>query len=172
MKIGILALGAMLAISTSVATAQAPAKDKGSTQEKKRDKDSWGEKHGQKKSDDVSDGKGDGRWGAQRRLLGGIKLTDAQKTSIKAIHTKYEPRISAIRDTVKMNRKANATATTNDALRTRAQALAAQERAEIRAVLTAEQQTRFDQNVAKFDDRMDKRRGDRGKRGDRGDRSR
>ena len=167
MKIRIVALASMLAIGASVASAQAPAKDKDKGSEVKGDK-KW-EKHERKeakKADDDRDHFERKGWGSQRRLLGGIKLTDEQKTSIKAIHTKYEPQQKAIRDTVKMNHKADMKPSASDPLRTRAQALATQERAEIRAVLTAEQRVRFDQNVAKFEERRD----GRGKRGDRGNR--
>jgi len=169
MKVSILALGAMLAIGSSVATAQAPAKDKDKSSEQKRDKEK-GEKRAQ--NDDGDDRRGNGAWGGQRRLLGGIQLTEAQKTSIKAIHARYEPRMVAIRDSVRANREAGVKPVAADPLRTRAMELAKQERAEIRAVLTAEQQVRFDSNVAKFGDRMDKRRDGRGKPGERGDRSR
>lgn len=170
MKIRILALVSMLAIGASVATAQAPAKDKDKDKDKssevKGDK-KWGKhegKHEAKKGekaddDDHFEHKG---WGSQRRLLGGIQLTADQKASIKAIHAKYEPQQKAIRDTVRMNHKADMKPSANDPLRTRSEALMTQERAEIRAVLTAEQRVRFDQNVAKFEERRDAR----GKRGD------
>jgi Spy/CpxP family protein refolding chaperone len=184
MKVQILALAAIMAIAPSVATAQSDkdkSKDK-SSQEKPRDKDGrWGGRKGSdddaRKSSDDDSRKGDARWGGQRRLLGGIQLTDAQKTSIKAIHAKYEPRMVAIRDTIRASKKAGTTTAANDPIRVRAQSLVTQERAEIRAVLTAEQQVRFDQNVAKFSDRKEGRgkrgdRGDRGDRGSRGDRSR
>lgn len=172
MKVRILTLVAMLAIGASVAAAQAPVKEKGksSEAEKKGDHEKWGHKHGPKKGSDDDDRRGNAAWGGQRRLLGGIQLTDAQKASIKTIHAKYEPKMVAIRDSMKANREAGVKPVAADPLRTRAMNLAKQERAEIRAVLTAEQQVRFDQNVAKFDDRMDKRRDGREKRGDRGDR--
>lgn len=166
MKIRILALVSMLAIGASVAAAQAPAKDKDKGSEVKKDK-KW-EKNEAKKGDHDEHHDGDRadryKWGSQRRLFGGIQLTDTQKSSIKAIHAKYEPQQKAIRDTLKINHKADMKPSASDPLRARAQTLATQERAEIRAVLTAEQQVRFDQNVAKFDERRD----GRGKRGDRG----
>lgn len=170
MKVRILALGAMLAIGASVATAQAPAKEKDKSSEmgKKRDKEKSGEKQAQKQDDDRNDRRGNFSWGGQRRLLGGIQLTEVQKTSIKAIHTRYEPRMVAIRDSVRAKREAGVKPVAGDPLRARAQDLAKQERAEIRAVLTTEQRVRFDSNVAKFDDRMDKR----GKRGERDNGSR
>lgn len=175
MKIRIIALVSMLAVGASVASAQAPVKDKGkekgSEVKGEKDKAKWGKQDGHKarRDDDRDDDRDEGRgrmgsWGSQRRLMGGIQLTDAQKTSIKAIHKNYEPRMNAIRDTLRTNRKADAPAATMDPIRARAVALAAQERSEIRAVLTPEQQVRFDQNVAKFEDRSK----DRGKRGGRG----
>jgi Spy/CpxP family protein refolding chaperone len=169
MKIRIVALVSMLAIGASVATAQAPAKEKDKDSEVKGNK-KWG-KHEAKKGDrddDRNDDRGGQRrgWGGEHRLLGGIELTDAQKTSIKAIHAKYEPQQKAIRDTLRMNHKADMKPSESEPLRTRAQTLMTQERAEIRTVLTPEQQVRFDQNVAKFGERRD----GRDKRGDRGNR--
>ena len=166
MKIRIVALVSMLAIGASVASAQAPAKDKDKGSEVKGDK-KWG-KHEAKKGDRDDDrDRGEHRmWGGERRLLGGIELTDAQKTSIKTIHAKYEPQQKALRDTLRMNHKADMKPSASDPLRTRSQTLMTQERAEIRGVLTAEQRVRFDQNVAKFEERRD----GRAKRGDRGNR--
>ena len=166
MKIRIVALVSMLALGASVATAQAPAKDKSRDKgsEVKGEKGKRGAEKG-RRDDDDNDDRGRRGWGSQRRLMGGIQLTDAQKTSIKAIHTKYAPRMQAIRDTIRTNRKADVSTPAAEAVRTRAVELARQERAEIRAVLTTEQQVRFDQNVAKFEDRSKR---ERGKRGDRG----
>ena len=165
MKIRIVALVSMLAIGASVATAQAPAKDKDKSSEVKGDKKWKHEKHDANKADD-HEHMGGRAWGSERRLFGGLELTDAQKASIKTIHAKYEPQQKAIRDTVRMNHKADMKPSASDPLRTRAQTLVTQERAEIRGVLTAEQRVRFDQNVAKFEERRD----GRGKRGDRGNR--
>ena len=173
MKIRIVALVSMLALGVSVATAQAPTKVKGKDKGSEV-KDHKGKHEKNAKKDDDRDDRderaerGDRRggmgWGSERRLMGGIQLTDAQKTSIKGIHQKYAPKMAAIRDTIRINKKADANTATIDPLRARAQELTRQERAEIRAVLTAEQQIRFDQNVAKFEARS-KDRGDRGDRG-------
>ena len=96
------------------------------------------------------------------RLLGGIQLTDAQRTRIRDIHLKYQPRQQALRDTIRANVIAGIG---NDStMRLKVQQVALAERNEIRAVLTAEQQKQFDANVAKFDERR-KEKAERGRRG-------
>ena len=93
---------------------------------------------------------------AARALLRGIDLTDAQKTKIRDIALKYRPRHEAFADTMRANRELGIRPDSTQ-LAKRMQILA-QERAEIRAVLTAEQQKTFDANVAKMQDRMKERR--------------
>jgi periplasmic protein CpxP/Spy len=84
-----------------------------------------------------------GRGGA-RAALAGLKLSQQQKTQIKTINKKYA-------DQFKQLRQANGTkgAAQNANARTQMQAITERERAEIRDVLTPEQRTQFDANVAK-----------------------
>jgi len=119
--------------------------------------------------------KGHGReaMGPGRSALRGVKPTDAQKAQIKAIHEKYQSQFKSFResmkpamDEAKAARQRGDTAGVRAAFaktastRQQAQALRAQETAEIRAILTADQQKTFDANVAKM-----KARGDHAKKG-------
>lgn len=106
------------------------------------------------------------------RLLAGITLTETQKTRIRDIHLKYQPRQQALRDTARANVMAGISNDSTTRLKVQQNALA--ERNEIRAVLTVEQQKTFDANVAKFEarrkDKSDRaRKGDRAPKGDRRD---
>ena len=119
--------------------------------------------------------KGHGReaMGPGRNALRGVKPTDAQKAQIKAIHEKYQPQFKSFRDAMKpameeakAARQRGDTAGVRAAFaktastRAQAQALRAQETAEIRAILTPEQQKTFDTNVAQM-----KSHGDHAKKG-------
>jgi hypothetical protein len=74
-----------------------------------------------------------------KALTHGIRLTSVERRDIRAIEKKYAAQFRDLR-------KSGATVAQIDALRD-------QERAEIRGVLTASQQTTFDRNAAKFDAR-------------------
>jgi len=108
--------------------------------------------------------------------LRGIQLTDAQRTQVTAIQKKYQDQFKAMRDSAKpapnaardtkQNRDtaaARAAFSRMQARRARMEQLQAQQRNEIRAVLTAEQQKTFDQNVTEMQARGE-RRGRRGGR--------
>ena len=108
--------------------------------------------------------------------LRGIQLTDAQRTQVTAIQTKYRDQFKVMRDSAKpapnVARDAKQSRDTvaeraafsrMQALRARMEQLQAQQRSEIRAVLTAEQQKTFDQNVTEMQARGE-RRGRRGGR--------
>jgi periplasmic protein CpxP/Spy len=86
-----------------------------------------------------------------------LNLTDAQKAQIKAIHQKYEPQNKALRDRAKPFKEAARTARQKGdsvAFRTNmekarqvmqsGQSFRTQEQAEIRAILTPDQQAKFD----------------------------
>jgi Spy/CpxP family protein refolding chaperone len=86
-----------------------------------------------------------------------LNLTDAQKAQIKAIHQKYQPQNQALRDQAKPFIDAARTARQNhDTAAVRSnmekvrqvmqggQSIRTQERAEIRGILTADQQVKFD----------------------------
>jgi periplasmic protein CpxP/Spy len=86
-----------------------------------------------------------------------LNLTDAQKAQIKAIHQKYQPQNEALRtqakpfmDAARAARQKGDTATArSNMVKARqvmqgGQSVRAQETAEIRAILTPEQQAKFD----------------------------
>ena len=86
-------------------------------------------------------------------LLKDITLTDAQKNQIKTIREKYLPQQMELRKAVQ------ATGTPpDDATRAKMSDLQAKQSAEIRAILTADQQVIFDRNAAEMKARMDARR--------------
>ena len=86
-------------------------------------------------------------------LLKDITLTDAQKDQIKAIREKYMPQQMELRKAVQ------ATGTSPDeATRAKMNDLQEKQAAEIRAVLTADQQKVFDANLKEMRDRMEARR--------------
>jgi Spy/CpxP family protein refolding chaperone len=82
--------------------------------------------------------------GGARAALAGLSLSSTQKSQIKTINKKYA-------DQFKQLRQANGTnaGAQNANARVQMQAIAERERAEIRGVLTPEQRTQFDANVAK-----------------------
>ena len=115
--------------------------------------------------------------GPGRSALRGVNPTDAQKAQIRAIHEKYQAQFKASHeamkpalDEAKAARQRGDTAAARAAFaktadaRQQAQALRTQESAEVRAILTREQQKTFDENVARM-----KARGDHARKG-RGDR--
>ena len=121
-----------------------------------------------------------GERGEMRGVMHGVNPTDAQKAQIKAIHQKYQTQFKSFRDSMKPSidsvRAARQRGDTTAAraafaktagARQQAQALRQQEIAEIRAVLTAEQQKTFDANIAQrkaHDDREEKGHGHHGAR--------
>jgi Spy/CpxP family protein refolding chaperone len=99
-------------------------------------------------------GQGEMRRGGERGgwLLKDITLTDAQKAQVKTIREKYVPRQLELRKAVQ------ATGTQPDAAtRAKMMELQAQQSAEIRTILTADQQVIFDRNAAEMKARMDAR---------------
>jgi Spy/CpxP family protein refolding chaperone len=96
-------------------------------------------------------GRGGGGMGGM--LLKDITLTDAQKDRIKTIREKYMPQQMELR------KAAQATGTAPDeATRTKMMDLQTKQAADIRAVLTADQQAIFDKNMADMKARMETRR--------------
>jgi len=91
-------------------------------------------------------GGGGGRGGGMMaRLMDGITLTDSQKTQVQAIEDKYAPQMQQFRQKMREARQ-NGTpmdsASMQDMRDTNKK-----ERDEIRAVLTPDQQSKFDDNV-------------------------
>lgn len=88
----------------------------------------------------------------QKLLTKGIKLTSAEKKQLKAIEKKYDSQIRSLRKSEvaadKTARK-NGTADTDASFSAQLSQLRVQERSEMRAVLTPQQQSIFDTNVAK-----------------------
>jgi len=85
-------------------------------------------------------------------LLKDITLTDAQKDQIKTIREKYMPQQMELR------KAAQATGQMDDATRAKMVDLNNKQAAEIRAILTADQQATFDKNLAEMKERMAARR--------------
>jgi Spy/CpxP family protein refolding chaperone len=86
-------------------------------------------------------------------LLKDITLTDAQKAQVKTIRDKYMPQQMELR------KSAQATGGPPDeAIRSKMMDLQEKQAAEIRAILTADQQKVFDGNLKDMRDRMEARR--------------
>src|ERR1700704_1835098 len=86
-------------------------------------------------------------------LLKDITLTDAQKAQIKTIREKYLPQQMELRKAAQAQG-----GPPNEASRSKMMDLQEKQAAEIRAVLTADQQVVFDKNTADMKARMDARR--------------
>jgi Spy/CpxP family protein refolding chaperone len=86
-------------------------------------------------------------------LLKDITLTDAQKAQIKTIRDKYVPQQMELRKAAQA-----VGGPPDEATRTKMMDLQSKQAAEIRAVLTADQQATFDKNLADIKARMEARR--------------
>ena len=84
-------------------------------------------------------------------LLKDITLTDAQKGQVKAIRDKYVPQLMELR------KAEQATGTRDEASRAKATDIMNKQAAEIRAILTADQQVTFDKNLAEMKAKWDAR---------------
>lgn len=92
----------------------------------------------------------------QKHLTKGIRLTSAEKKQVKAIEKKYDADYRALRQKERADEKAakkNGTTETDAAFQSQVSQLQTQERADLRAVLTAQQQSIFDSNVSKLSTR-------------------
>jgi Spy/CpxP family protein refolding chaperone len=98
-------------------------------------------------------GQGEMRRGAGMggMLLKDITLTEAQKDQIKTIREKYAPRQLELRSSIQ------ATGVADAATRAKMTELQTQQAAEIRVILTADQQKTFDHNLHEMKERMDRR---------------
>jgi Spy/CpxP family protein refolding chaperone len=90
-----------------------------------------------------------GRRGMGPNLLEGITLTDAQQAQVKAIREKYAPQRLEIRNALR-----SAGVAPDSATRAKMQGITDAETADIRAVLTADQQKVLDKNVVSMRERM------------------
>jgi Spy/CpxP family protein refolding chaperone len=102
----------------------------------------------------VADGRGRGGSGgpggsgrAEQALLRGITLSADQQQRIDSIRTRYRAQMEQMRQQNGGDR---------DAARTQMRTTMEKQQAEIRAVLTTDQQTQFDQNVAEMRSRMER----------------
>jgi Spy/CpxP family protein refolding chaperone len=86
-------------------------------------------------------------------LLKDITLTDAQKDQVKTIREKYVPKQLELRKAVQATG-----GPPDEATRAKMMELQTQQSAEIRAILTADQQKTFDKNLHEMKERMDARR--------------
>ncbi len=141
-----LALGALMVFGVagvSAAQSSAPPKSRADN----------GYHRGHRPDGQFRRGPGGGREGFGRDL----NLTDAQKAQIKAIRQKYQPQNQALRDRAKpfmeaartARQKGDTAAFRSNMEKARqvtqsGQSIRTQEQAEIRAILTAEQQAKFD----------------------------
>ena len=98
--------------------------------------------------------------GAMRRgegmgglLLKDINLTDAQKAQVKAIREKYAPLQLELRKSVEATG-----GPPDEATRAKITDLRQKQAAEIRAILSADQQAQFDKNLAEMKSQMESRR--------------
>jgi Spy/CpxP family protein refolding chaperone len=108
-------------------------------------------------SDDVASPRGHHRrW---RALFHGIQLTDAQQSQIRAIDEKYRSQRRALHQEIRFRSSGSgSTAIPDMAARQPMRQLIQQEQVEIRALLSPEQQRKFDQNVAQMRKRAEQRR--------------
>jgi Spy/CpxP family protein refolding chaperone len=86
-------------------------------------------------------------------LLKDITLTDAQKEQVKVIREKYMPQQMELRKAVQATG-----GPPDEATRAKMMDLQTKQTAEIRAILTADQQATFDKNLAEMKSQMGNRR--------------
>ena len=105
-------------------------------------------------STELHKGQGEGRRGGGMGgwLLKDITLTDAQKEQVKTIRDKYVPQMMELR------KSAQATGSVDDATRAKMADLQQKQAAEIRAILTADQQAVFDRNLAAMKEKAAERK--------------
>jgi Spy/CpxP family protein refolding chaperone len=102
-----------------------------------------------------------------RALFRGITLTDAQRQRVREIRNQYRPQMEALRDRRKAARAESGDQRQRPDSATLAQfrTLAERQHADLRAVLTTDQQKVFDQNLTRIQERRQEMRKER--RGDR-----
>ena len=123
-------------------------------------------------------GRGFGPGAMQKQLFKGITLSDAEKTNIKNVHTKYEAQMKALREQFKPQmqaareaRQKGDTAALRElwqksaGQREQAKQLMLAERNDLRSALTPANQATFDSNVAALQKRIAAREQNGAKRG-------
>lgn len=114
--------------------------------------------------------RGFGPGAMQKQLFKGITLSDAEKTNIKNVHTKYEPQMKALREqfkpqmqTARAARQRGDTAvlknlrSQNAAQREQAKKLLEAERNDLRLALAPDHRAQFDANVKQLEQRVAQR---------------
>ena len=119
---------ALLTLASGVAFAQGPSAKKAEKREEKQEHADFKAARSQHK-----------------KLLKGIKLTEAQEKQAKAVAQKYEDQYKSLE---KQERDADQAKQPSAQFMTQLQQLREQERAELRGILTPDQVARFDANVA------------------------
>lgn len=84
-------------------------------------------------------------YGEPKALLKGVKLSSAERKTVREIEKKYSDQL---KDLQKQENAAEKAGTPDPAIISKIDALRLQERADLRAVLTTEQQAQYDKNVA------------------------
>jgi len=163
-----LALGALLVVGVAaISEAQV------SSTPRTRDGGAYGRDRG-----DMGKHRGHARKGGGRDGFGmgrDLNLTEAQRTQITAIHRKYQPQYQTLRERARpFNEAARAARQKWDSAGFRTnterarqvlaggEAIRNQEKAEIRAILTAEQRTKFDARQQEFAERRARMKSERG----------
>jgi len=95
----------------------------------------------------------------ERAMFRGITLTDAQKTQLEAVRAKYRAEGKELRAQMKASHEKGTRP--DSALVARHRTLMENERNDTRAILTPDQRTTYDQNLAQLRDRMKTHRGAR-----------
>ena len=85
-----------------------------------------------------------------RNLLRGIKLTKQEKQQVNDVRKRYATQLKQLKKQDEANEK-TATAENEDAELQQIDQLRTQERSDIRAILTADQQAKFDKNATALD---------------------
>ena len=149
----LLALAALLigvpAFAQTAATKPVAKEQKEQTKQDKKDvkKETKAAKKDEAKSETPEHKAFAGATAAPKKWLAEGKPTKAQRAQIAGIEKKYDDQITAIRKDY--DKAVKAKAATDPQTVSKVQGLIDQEKAEIRAVLTPAQQTKFDANVAK-----------------------
>jgi len=114
--------------------------------------------------------RGFGPGAMQKQLFKGITLSDAEKTNIKSVHTKYEAQMKALREQFKPQMQAARQArqrgdtaalknlwSQTSAQREQTKKLLEAERTDLRAALAPDHRAQFDANVKQLEQRVAKR---------------
>ncbi len=160
----VLAAGLLSFGAAAVVSAQAPANGAGAAKAHEHGNSGKAGKAGMARGGR----RGGPGMGADRALLRGITLSDAEKANLKTVRAKYAPQIKALRDQYKPKageaRPARGDTAAmrqrwekNQPLRDQLKTIALAERNDIRAALTPANQAKFDANVKQVEERLAKR---------------